>query len=129
RQARLVVVDERHDVAARDVAMVDDGEAGGVEGERAADDLAAWNRRADRPRVEQAGERQVVDVARGAGDFLGAFLPQDVASNGASRPRSHREIISAPEVAARGSTRRRGAFRAAVESGASARDWAAARCR
>ena len=30
-QARLIVVDERDDVASGDVAVVDDGEAGGVE--------------------------------------------------------------------------------------------------
>ena len=30
-QTRLVVVDQRDDVAAGDVAIVDDGEAGGVE--------------------------------------------------------------------------------------------------
>ena len=84
-QARLIVVDERDDVAAGDVAIIDDGETGRGRSR------GEWGRA--RPRgivermvraVEHARERQVVDVFRGAGDFGVGVLPPNVLANGAS---------------------------------------------
>ena len=51
RQARLVIVDERDDVSARNVAVIDDGESAAVEIEFDADHLSRRDARADRPSV------------------------------------------------------------------------------
>ena len=64
RQARLVVVDQRHDIAAGNVAVVHDDKALRVEVQPDVDDLTGRDRRADGSRVQQVGERQVVDVSR-----------------------------------------------------------------
>ena len=50
-QTRLVIVDERDDVSARDVAVIDDGESGAIEIEFDADHLSRRDARADRPSV------------------------------------------------------------------------------
>ena len=55
-EARLVVVDQRDDVASRNVAEVDDGETGRVEVAADGGDVAGRNGRADRPRVQQVRE-------------------------------------------------------------------------
>ena len=81
REARLIVLDQRDDVAARNVAVVDDGEAGGVEVEADVRDLAGRDGRSDRARVQEIRETEVVDVPRRAGDLLDAFLAKDVSSD------------------------------------------------
>ncbi len=81
-QARLVLLDERDDVASGNVACVDDGEAGGVEVEGDVGDVARGNRRANRPRVQQIGEREVVDIAGRAGHLVAAVLTKHVPSDG-----------------------------------------------
>ena len=50
-QTRLIVLDQRDDVAAGDVAVVDDGEAVSVEIQPDAGNLAGRNRRPHRPGV------------------------------------------------------------------------------
>ena len=55
-EARLVVGDERDDVAAGDVAVVDDGEPGRVGQQADRPDAPARDRRSDRPAVEHARE-------------------------------------------------------------------------
>ena len=92
-QARLIVLDQRDDVAAGNVAVVDDGEAGGVEIEADVRNLSGRDGRSDGARVQEVGEREVVDVPRGAGDLLDAFLAKDVAADRVRRA-SHRAIIS-----------------------------------
>ena len=57
RQTGLIVVDQRDDVPARDVAVIDDGEAAGVEIEADRGNLAGRNRRPDGARVQQIRER------------------------------------------------------------------------
>src|SRR5207237_2612984 len=84
-ERRLVVVDQRDDVSARNVAMIDEREAGRFEIEADVDDLSGRNGGADRARVQQTGERDVVDVARGAGHLLHAFFAKDVAADRSAR--------------------------------------------
>src|SRR5438132_12761719 len=108
-QARLIVVYQRDDVAAGNVAMIHDREAGSVEIEANRGDLSARNGGSDRAAVEQAGERQVVDVAGLAGDLRRALLAKNVAADGrepARRAVRHRAALY-------GLRRRRGRFHAA----------------
>ena len=65
-QARLVILDERHDVDARDVTGIDDGEAGGIEVETEARDPAAGDGRSDGPGIELARPPKIIDVPGGA---------------------------------------------------------------
>jgi len=81
-QARLVVVDQRDDVASGDVVEVDDREPVRVERKGDVGNRARRDRRANRARVEQAGKRQVVDVSRGTRNLVSAFLAGDVAPDG-----------------------------------------------
>jgi hypothetical protein len=85
RQTRLIVVDERHDVSAWDVAVVDRGESGGVEIQPDVEDLAGWNRGPNRAAVQQIRKREVVDVPRGAGDLVDALLAKHVAADRGAR--------------------------------------------
>src|SRR5262245_62164197 len=69
--------------------MRDDGEPGRIEVVADVEDLAARDGRTNRAAVKQIGEGEIVDVAGRAGDFLGAFLSQDVLSDRAFfHPRS-----------------------------------------
>ena len=68
-EARLVVLDQRDDVAAGDISEVHDREASGVEIETDRCDLAGRDGRPDGARVQEVGEREIVDVVRGAGDL------------------------------------------------------------
>ena len=78
----LVIVDQRDDIASGNVARADDRETCRVEVERDAGDLAGGDGRANRARVQEIRERNVVDIARAAGRFVAPFLAKDVASNG-----------------------------------------------
>ena len=73
-QAGLVVGDERDDVAARDVAMVHDGEARRAESSAHAGQAAAGDGRADRPGVEHAGKAEIVGVAGLTGRLADSIL-------------------------------------------------------
>src|SRR5262249_14164097 len=105
-QTGLVVVDQRDDVAAGDVAVVDDGEALRVEVAGDARDRSARNRGANRPTVEESGDGDVVDVARGARDLFGALLAASAATHGAGAG-CRGGIINARTAARREWTRRR----------------------
>ncbi len=89
-QHRLVVVDQRNDVRSGDGSIIDDCEAGGIRFEGNAGDLAGRNRRPNGSRVEDVRKRQVIEVPRGAGDFLDAFLAQHVAPDGHASAKRHR---------------------------------------
>ena len=84
-QARLIVDDERDDVAPWDVAVIDDGEPGLVEQEVHRADAPAGDRRPDGPPVQHSREDEVVDVSRRPGDSLHAVAARDVAANGCHR--------------------------------------------
>ena len=99
-QAGLIVLDERHDVAARHVTVIDDRETIPIEIEVDAADLASRDGRSDRSRVKKARKGQIVDVARTARDLLQAFLPKHVLSNRVSR-RHRLEIILQPSSSCR----------------------------
>jgi hypothetical protein len=75
-EVRLVVRDERDDVAPRHVSRGDDGDLipgdGGIEVDLVED--AARDGAADRRAVQHAGQRQIVDVPRLAGDLGSPFL-------------------------------------------------------
>ena len=77
-QARLVVVDERNDVASWDVAIIDNGKGRGIEVEANTVQPPPRNRGPDGPAVEHSWEGKVVDIFRGAGDFGVRVLPPNV---------------------------------------------------
>ena len=81
-QTRLVVGDERDHVLTRDVSVVHDGEAGGIEVEMDAVQRATRNRRADRQAVEHSWEPEVVGIACLAGGLSDSVLPWHAATNG-----------------------------------------------
>ena len=95
-QAWLVLEDERDDVAARDVAGADDGEAGRVEGQAKTGDGAAGDRRADRAGVEQARARHVVDVTRCPVGLCGPVLANDIAPDGSGHEAPWRRADYSP---------------------------------
>jgi hypothetical protein len=80
-QTRLIVVDQRNDVAPGNVAEIDDGEAGGVEGEADVGQASARDGGADRRAVQHAGKRQIVDVLGRAGDLGVRIFAPDVGAN------------------------------------------------
>ena len=80
-QARLVVGNQRHEVAARDVVVVHDGEARRVELVPDAPDATASDRRSDRSPVDHPGEPEIVDVLRGASDLVRAVTARDAATD------------------------------------------------
>jgi hypothetical protein len=82
-EVRLVVLDERDDVASRDVRVVDDREARAVEVEVDGLQLAAGHRRADGPPVEHAREAEVIDVARRSEGLCQSFRAGDAATHDA----------------------------------------------
>ena len=84
------VIDQRDDVAAGDVAVVDDREARAAEHRPDVHNGAGRDGGTDRPAVKQAGERQVVDIARAARDLLDAFFAKDAATDRFSRAKGHR---------------------------------------
>src|SRR6185295_12222015 len=92
RQRRLVVVDQRDDVATGNVGGADDREARCLQIRPDVDDAAGRNRRPDRAAVQQTGKGVIVDVARGAGHLVDALLAKDVAAN-RSGDAHHRAII------------------------------------
>ena len=77
-QARLVVVDERNDVASGDVAIIDNGKGRGDRSRGEYVQPAPRDRGPDGPAVQHSWEGKVVDVFRGAGDFGVRVLPPDV---------------------------------------------------
>ena len=79
----LVVLDERDDVAAGDVAVIDDGETRPVEVEVDGGQLAGGDGGADGPPVQQAGEAEVVDVPRHAAGLVEALPPGDAPTHDA----------------------------------------------
>jgi hypothetical protein len=95
-QARLVLEDERHHVAAGDVAGADDGEAGRVEGQAKTGDGAAGNRRSDGARVQHARPRQVVDVTRCPGSLCGPVLANDIPPDGSGHEAPRRRADYSP---------------------------------
>ena len=92
-EVRLIVGDERHDVGAGDVAGGDDRDR--VPGNaRAVSDVANHaprRRAAHRDAVEHAGQPQIVDVARLAGDLRASFLAWDRLPDG-----WHERILTCP---------------------------------
>ena len=76
REIRLIVGNQRDDVAAGNVRRADDGDF--VPGNRRIEanvlDEAAWNGTANGDAVEHPRQREIVDVARLAGDLGPAFL-------------------------------------------------------
>ena len=84
-ETRLVFVDERDDVSAGDVAEVDDRETVGVEVESDGRDLAGGDGRSDGARVQEVGEREIVEVFRGAGDFRAPSLRRTLRPTASSR--------------------------------------------
>ncbi len=84
RQTRLVVVDQRDDVSAGNVAMIDDGKAGGLEFQRNGVDLAPDNRRPHGSAVQHARKCQIVDVTGDTGDLVRSFFAKNIAADGAA---------------------------------------------
>jgi hypothetical protein len=78
----LVVLDQRDDVPAGDVPVIDDGESRAIELEAYVADASPRNRRANRACVEHAGKREVVDVPRGTADLFEGVLSWDVGTDG-----------------------------------------------
>ena len=74
----LVLVDQRHDVASRNVVMIDDGETGAIEIAANADDFAGRNGRSNGASEEQTRKREIVEVLRAPGHFRNALFPEDV---------------------------------------------------
>ena len=108
-QARLIVVDQRDDVAAGNVPVVDDGETRGGEVRADVDERAGRNRGSNRPAMQHAGKLQVVDVVRSAGDLLDALLAKDVAPH---RLCAHRAAMASRLYEPRTSGSLCGGFRA-----------------
>ncbi len=71
----LVLNDQVGDVAAGNVAVVDDRESRGVEVETDGTDPAARNARANGAAVQHPGQHDVVGVTRGAGGLADPILP------------------------------------------------------
>ena len=90
REVWLIVDDERDHVRAGDVVGSDDDEfvPGHARLEIDVADDAARRRAADGEAVQHAGQRQIVDVARLAGDLAAAFLARNGLTNG-----GHRTIV------------------------------------
>ena len=97
-QVGLVVLDERDDVAARDVAVIDQREAGAVEIEVQGRDLAGRDRGADRAPVQHPREAEVVDVARRPAGLGQALLPRDAPAHGPHGPRVPRRAPVRPQA-------------------------------
>jgi hypothetical protein len=76
-EAGLVLLDQRDRVLARDVAVIDHREAGGVEAQGHPGDPAAGDRGADGAADEHAREAQVIRVLRGPGGPIHALLACD----------------------------------------------------
>jgi hypothetical protein len=90
-QAGLIVVDQRYDVPSRDIAVVDDREAGAAQVEMNVRDFAGGNRGSEGAGVKKAREgekREIVDVLRLAGDLRHAFFAKHIAADCA--PSRHR---------------------------------------
>ena len=83
-EARLVVLDQRDDVAARGCRGSPRRRSPRRANANLAD-LPARDRRAHGAAVEHAGEGEVVDVARAPGDLRGSLLARDVAADDARR--------------------------------------------
>jgi hypothetical protein len=81
-QARLVVVDQRDDVPAGDVAPVADDEPGRIEIQSNRPNAPTRDRRPDRSPPEHARKRQVVDVARRPCCLADPVLPFDALTDG-----------------------------------------------
>lgn len=86
-QRRLILVDQRDDVSSRNVAVVNDREAGPVELIADIGDLAGRHGRSDRPNVEDIVKPDVVDIARQSSDFLLPFFAENISSDGTRRHR------------------------------------------
>ena len=94
-ETRLIVVDQRDEVAAGDVAVVDDGEPVAVEVQADIGNFAGRNRRANCPSIQHPRQREIVDVAGGAGDFVEPLLARNIAANGLHPAAPiHRPIIA-----------------------------------
>src|SRR4029453_352300 len=81
-QARLVIVDERDDVSARNVAVIDDGESAAIEIEFDADHLSRRDARADGPSVQKTWKDEVVYITCCAGCLCNTLFAQDVSPDG-----------------------------------------------
>ena len=77
----LVLLDQIYGVASDDVAVVDDGETGGVEVEADGPHAAARNRRANGAAVDHAGESDVVRVPRASGGLSDPILAGDAVTD------------------------------------------------
>ena len=82
RQARLVIVDQRDDVSARNVAVIDDGESAAIEIKLDADQLSRRDARADGPSVQKTWKDEVVYITCCAGCLCNTLFAQDVSPDG-----------------------------------------------
>ncbi len=92
-QAGLVVGDQGDDVSAGDVAVVHQGEAGGIEVEPDAAELAAWDRSANRAAEEHAGKVEIVGVPGLPGRLADPVLPGHALAHDVE----HRWCLQAPD--------------------------------
>src|SRR5262245_3171224 len=81
-QARLVIVDERDHVSARNVAMIDDGEPTAIEIELDADHLSRWDARADGSSVQKTRKDEVVHITCCAGCLCNTLFSEDISPDG-----------------------------------------------
>ncbi len=82
-QARLILFNQGNDVAAGYVTKINDDEAGPIGGQPNVDDLPGRDRGPHSPAVQQVRKRQIVDVARSAGDFVSTLFAEHIAANDA----------------------------------------------
>jgi hypothetical protein len=80
-EERLILLDEVDDVSARNVAVVDDGEAGEIEVEFDRPHASSRNRGSNCSAVEHSGENQIVRIERAAGGFPDSVLSSNVVAD------------------------------------------------
>src|SRR5689334_17346402 len=88
-EARLVVLDQRDNVLAGNVAEVDDREAVGVEIPPDRTHAAARDGRPNRAAIQHAREHEVVGIDRPARCLADTVLPRDAPSNRALTEARH----------------------------------------
>src|SRR5438132_14051102 len=77
-ETRLIVDDHRDDVPDGNVAMITDGEAGGVEVVADGLDPPAGDGRANRATVQHSGKNKIVRVLHAAGGLSDSVFARDV---------------------------------------------------
>src|SRR4029450_4765909 len=105
-QARLVIVDERDDVSARNVAVIDDSESAAIEIEFDAHHLSRRDARADSPSVQKTWKDEVVYITCCAGCLCNPLFAQDVSPDGLDATHSEDDRRKRSMSTAGASTRR-----------------------